>query len=67
MIIYSTNKVSLRCVVNNITLNSLLDTGAGKSFMDIGTVEKLKLNTGVQQSDDILYDVSGRTTVLYTQ
>ena len=33
--------------------------GAGKSLMDIGTVEKLKLNTLMQQLDDELYDASG--------
>ena len=49
----------LKCEINKIVVNTLIDTGAGKSLMDIATVRRLNLIKEIKKSDDCrLYDAS---------
>lgn len=44
---------------NDVMANSILDSGAGVSVMDLGTYEKLKLPKKINPSNDSLRDASG--------
>ena len=52
------NSVVLKCSINKIAVNSLFDTGAGKSLIDSGTARRLNLLEDVKQHDEYLYDAS---------
>ena len=52
------NSVVLKCSINKIVVNSLIDTGAGKSLIDIGTARRINLLEDVKECDEYLYDAS---------
>ena len=53
------SSIVLKCELNKIMVNAILDTGTGKSLIDIGTAEKLNLITFIQPSEENLFDASG--------
>ena len=44
---------------NKVIANSILNSGAGVSIMDLGTFESLQLEQCLQKSNDTLQDASG--------
>ena len=53
--------IVLKTEFNGVMANSILDSGAGVSVMDVGTYEKLKLSDNMKPTNDILRDASGNT------
>ena len=51
--------VVLPCKINNVVVNSLLDSGAGKSLMDLQTAEKIHIADQIRNSNDCLFYASG--------
>ena len=54
-----TASLVLNCKINDVIVNSLLDSGAGKSLMDIETAEKLNIVDTICETEDQLFDASG--------
>ena len=55
------NTVTLGVKINNIPVHAVLDSGAGCSVIDLGSVEKLSLSQNIIQANHKLIDASGNT------
>ena len=58
-VVNETSSIVLKCRLNEHVVNSLLDTGAGKSLMDIGIAEQLEVMNDIKPCEVSLFDASG--------
>ena len=55
----TTTPVIVRVLLNGKSVNALIDSGAGASVIDRGTLERVAYNNEIYKSDHLLVDASG--------